>query len=108
MIIGDEASRTTDRELGYFLAISFGRVKYCDSKQVSVDWLFLEKYSSKLRLWRLAEGVVYSSLLSEHEVLTNEQGIPMKATLDSQSKLTKSSLAMIRNEIGQEEFDKHV
>lgn len=80
MVLGDETSREMDQKLGYFLHLSFGKVTEMNSTtfRVHLNWLFLERYSSKLRSWRLPTGSLYSTELDAKEILTKISGEPLK------------------------------
>jgi hypothetical protein len=110
VIFPDEDSLAGDRQKGYFLATSFGKVVdiLSERRQVRVTWLFTESYSSKLRPWFLPSGEQYSGILNETEIFTGDSNvfIPMKAKLDSSKKLTKETISMIKAVIGEDEIMK--
>ncbi len=111
VIFGDEESQEADRQLGYFLATSFGKVIAIDftDMSVSVDWLFAESYSSVLRRWLLPDKSIYRGKIVEHEIFTGDStpARPLKALLDSKRRLSAETKKEIRRAIGDEEFNKH-
>ena len=108
VIFPDEDSLAEDRQKGYFLATSFGKVVeiLTERHQVRVTWLYTESYYSKLRPWFLSSGEQYSGILNEAEIFTGDSDVftPMKAKLDSSKKLTKETINMIKVVLGDEEI----
>ena len=109
MVLGDETSREMDQKLGYFLHLSFGKVTEMNSTtfRVHLNWLFLERYSSKLRSWRLPTDSLYSTELDSKEILTDISGEPLMAKLDSKNRFTEATLKVIKEEVGLRHFEEH-
>jgi hypothetical protein len=109
VVFPDEESLQADRSLGYFLSASFGKVWKIEGLSVHVNWLFAERYSSKLRPWYLHGGQIYSGVIQENEIFTGDTNSiePLKAVLDSNKKLRKATRVAIEDVIGKIEFDKY-
>ena len=108
MIIGDEASRTTDRELDYFLAISFGKVKYVILNKcwLVVPWKIFIEIEAEEACWRscLLQSFVRAWGTHQRARDTDERH-PWLSKQVNQAFIGDDKEW---NRSGQEEFDKHV
>ena len=109
VIFPDAESLKHDRSLGYFLTASFGKVTRVGQMDVGVPWLFAETYSSKLRSWKLPNGIVYEGSIWENEIYTGDTQwtVALKAELDKNKKLKEVTKRAIRKVVGVEEFNVH-
>ena len=99
VIFGDEESQEADRQLGYFLATSFGKVIAIDftDMSVSVDWLSAESYSSVLRRLLLPDKSICRGKIVEQEIFTGDltTARPLKAILAAVRRLPALTFAHI-------------
>jgi hypothetical protein len=103
LVAPDEGSVEEDKNAGYFLPVSFGKVTSVGDLLVDVEWLFAETFHSKFRPWIESYGPRKSTIHPD-TIHTDPKGKVIKIEFTKASKLCAHSLKLIESLLSKEIF----